>query len=764
MRTAGKTPTTEQHLPAARIERIVLGGHVQGVGFRPFVYRHARRYGIRGWVRNELGEVHILAQAPPQILEQFVRTLIREAPPLARPELLARTPAEEPNVQAFAILPSNAAGPARIYVPPDYFTCPDCLKELHDPKDRRHRYPFINCTQCGPRYTLIRRLPYDRANTTMAGFVMCRACRREYEDPGDRRFHAEPIACRVCGPRLQFETSQHPIIHDTAAALAACVEALRRGAIVAVKGVGGYHLLCNASDGTAIERLRRHKPRPHKPLAVMFPVTGRDGLAAVRKATAPEAVEAKCLLEPMRPIVLLKTRPGASLSARVAPGLNEIGAFLPYSPLHHLLVNDLGAPVVATSANISGEPVITDNREARERLAHVADAFLHHDRPIERPADDAVFRVIAGQARPLRLGRGGAPLELALPRRLDRPLLAVGGHMKNTIALAWDDRIVISPHIGDLDAPRSLAVFAQLIDDLQTLYNVKPERVLCDAHPGYASTRWAKCSGLPVTPVYHHYAHASAIAGEFPHEGRWLVFTWDGVGYGTDGGLWGGEALLGRPGLWRRAASFRPFYLPGGDKAAREPWRSAAALCWEIGRPWRGGPPEIDLLFQAWQRRLNCPATTAVGRLFDAAAALTDLVHEASYEGQGPMHLEAAVDGTAEAIALALHKNAGGVWESDWAPLVPMLCEQTVEIGRRAACFHASLAQALLDQAEFIRKEHGELAVGLSGGVFQNKVLTEHAITLLRDAGFRVYLPEAIPCNDAGLSYGQIMEAGLGLT
>lgn len=739
---------------ASAARRLIVDGRVQGVGFRPFVYRLALHHGLSGWVRNRVGEVEIRVAGPASAIAAFERDLVRTAPPLARPRLRLSESAPAVATAGFRILESERDAAAVIHVPPDYFACDDCVRELRDPRNRRYRYPFINCTQCGPRYTLIERLPYDRPNTTMAGFALCPACRREYEDPADRRFHAEPVACPVCGPRLEFRDAG-----DTSRAvdaLAAAVTALRAGKIVAVKGIGGYHLMCDATNEGAVALLRATKPRPHKPLAVMFPMTGADGLDAVRASADLSSTHAQALRDPMRPIVLVGRRDAAPLAASVAPGLREIGAFLPYSPLHHLLLDDFGGPLVATSANVSGEPVLTDNAEVESRLGHVAQAYLHHDRAIARPADDPVYRVIAGAARPLRLGRGNAPLELTLPFGVAAPTLAVGSHMKNTIALAWENRVVVSPHVGDLDSPRSVSVLEQVIADLQQLYGVTATRVVCDAHAGYASTRWARRSGLPVTTVYHHRAHAAALAGEFADVTRWLVFTWDGVGLGEDGTLWGGEALLGKPGDWSRVASMRPFHLPGGEKAGREPWRSAAALCWEAGIAWPDCPEETSLLHAAWQKRINAPTTSAVGRLFDAAASLTGLNHRSSFEGQGPMLVESTAVPTAPVtLPLAIDN---GVLCADWAPLLAPLLDVTRPVAERAGMFHASLAHALLDQARRLRAEHGAFTVGLTGGVFQNRLLAETALALLERDGFAARLGVTIPCNDAGISYGQIIE------
>jgi hydrogenase maturation protein HypF len=786
-------------MPEREARHLTLSGKVQGVGFRPFVYRLAHAHGITGWVRNVNGAVEIHAEGEPMQLQRFGEALIAEAPPLSAPGPLGVSACASEQASDFLILDSATSSQAclndasskmadawSIHLPADGFVCADCLAELHDPANRRHRYPFINCTQCGPRYTLITALPYDRPNTAMRDFVLCPDCRAEYENPLDRRFHAEPIACPVCGPHLHFVAVNAPppwrgrgwgegdaaaiavtpasltlsptlppqgggsSVGDEAA-LAAAVAALRAGKIVAVKGVGGYHLMCDATSDAAVAALRARKPRPAKPLAVMFP-----DLAALRAAvhTTPE-LEA-FLASPERPIVLLPKRTGTTLAAGIAPGLAEIGCLLPYSPLHALLLGDLKGPLVATSGNLSGEPVLTDNHEAQARLQRVADAFLHHDRPIVRPADDPVYRVIAGRPRPIRPGRGSAPLEFDLPAPLAEPVLALGSHMKNTLCLAWGTRAVVSPHIGELDSARSLDTLAQVAGDLQRLYQVQAQRLIVDRHPGFGYRRYARETKLPLTEIWHHPAHASALAWEFPNEKEWIVFAWDGVGLGADGSLWGGEAFTGAPGRWRHAASFRPFRLLGGDKAGREPWRAAAALLWETGAdaPFAPAP-----LHQAWQARLNSPATSSVGRLFDAAAALTGVCTHASFEGEGPMRLEAlAAAAPGEAVPLPLARDPLGIWRTDWAPLLPMLADAARPAAERAACFHLSLAQALAEQAQLLRAHTGIRSVGLTGGVFQNRVLAEAAIARLQAVGFVVYLPSRLPVNDAGVSFGQVIE------
>ena len=748
--------------------KIILSGVVQGVGFRPFIYRHAQTHKLQGWVRNSSGRVEIHVQGELQYLDKFASTLIDSAPSLSRPILESVNKITCSDSNEFLILPSLADADADIHLPADLFTCDDCLRELNDPQNRRYRYPFINCTQCGPRYTLIESLPYDRPNTSMSGFPLCEACNAEYTDPTNRRYHAEPVACARCGPGLSYSEPGKDLLAGNEASLKAALAALIAGKVLAIKGIGGYHLVCDASNDEAVKQLRKTKPRPHKPLAVMFPAPPGDSLASVSFYLIPNDVEAQLLESPARPIVLVQKRPGNDLSAAIAPGLNEVGAMLPYSPLHHTLLNDFGAPLVASSANISGEPVLTANEDIEQRLSHVANAFLHHDRPIVRPADDPVIRVINSQATPIRQGRGLAPVEIELPFELESPVLAVGAHMKNTVTLAWQNRAVVSPHIGEMDSPRSLQTFEQCINDLQALYQVKAEHIVCDAHPGYTPTRWACRQDLPVDEVYHHHAHASAAYADALrlYEGmdNMLVFTWDGVGLGPDGTLWGGDALLGKPGQWQRVASFRSFKLPGGERAGREPWRSAAAICWEAGLECPLDEASDPLLYSFWQQGINAPQTSAAGRLFDAASALCGVCSSASFEGQGPMQLEALA-------AIHIHpstiipteiplSNNNGIYTADWAPLIPMLIDASNSPAERAARFHISMADALLQQAKRVRQDTGVHTVGLAGGVFQNRVLTEMSIELLSEEGFEVTLPVLMPVNDAAISFGQIVEYG----
>ncbi len=739
--------------------KIVLSGLVQGVGFRPFIYRLAIEHGLLGWVKNCVGVVEIHVQGQAHNLDDFQNDIFLNKPSIARPKLESEQQADVGEFDSFSILQSQAQGDAHISVPNDLFLCDDCLAELNDPSDRRHRYPFINCTQCGPRYTLIRALPYDRSNTTMAAFDLCPLCRAEYTDPANRRFHAEPVACPACGPVLSFHNGTVAVNNNNEASLTHAVAALHQGKVIAVKGIGGYHLMCDAGNTEAVMHLRRSKPRPAKPLAVMFPAPLNKPFKFSQASVILSDNDKAFLLQASRPILLVAKTVSTELSEQIAPGLNEVGVMLPYSPLHHLLLNDFGGPLVATSANLSGEPVLTENSEVEKRLAHVADGYLHHNRAIARPADDPVYRTIAGKARPIRSGRGSAPMELTLPFTLKHPVLAVGAQMKNTITLAWDNRAVTSPHIGEMDCVRSLEVFENTINDLQKLYGVVAEQILCDAHPGYTASRWSNKQALPLHPVFHHHAHASAAYYECNTDAAVLVFTWDGVGYGEDGTLWGGETFLGKPGAWKRVATMRPFHLPGGEKAGREPWRSAAALCWETGHSCEQ-LAEIDpLLKQAWQLKINSPQTTSVGRLFDAAAALTAVRSSASFEGQGPMELEALCNRQNLYIDITLEES-DNILINNWKPLVSSMLDSTLSIKARASLFHTSLAQAILKQAKIFRDKHGVNDVSFAGGVFQNRVLTEQALALLSHEGFKVHLPELIAVNDAGISFGQVMEHG----
>ncbi|MFN8377501.1 MAG: carbamoyltransferase HypF [Anaerolineae bacterium] len=625
-------------------QRLFVRGVVQGVGFRPFVYGLALRYGLAGFVGNSSAGVFIEVEGPPDALACFADALRGEPPPLAHIESVTLEDIATQGEDHFVIVHSEAQPGALTLVSPDIAVCDDCLRELFDPADRRYRYPFINCTHCGPRYTVIRGLPYDRPLTTMADFVLCPDCRREYEDPLDRRFHAQPTACPVCGPQVWLEVAGERLCQRDDAIL----EAQRRlaaGEILAIKGIGGFHLACDATGDEAVARLRDRKGRAEKPFAVM----ARD-LDEVRSIARVSDAEAEILTSRARPIVLLEAVSGA-VSDLAAPGLNQIGVMLAYAPLHYLLLD--GRPLVMTSGNWSGEPIAYSDETARERLAPLADAFLMHNRPIEQPCDDSVVRVFRGVALPVRRSRGYAPFPVSLPQSVP-PLLAVGGELKNAFCLAQDDHAFLSSHIGDVETLETVDALERAVRHFERLYGIVPERIVCDLHPGYASSRWAEREaarrGIPLVRVQHHHAH---IAGLMAEQGLHaaepvLGVCFDGTGYGTDGKIWGGEVLLTGKTGFRRLAHLKYVPLPGGDGAIRHPARAALAHLWAAGVPWTDDLPPVVATTEAERRVLrrqletgfNAPLTSSAGRLFDAAAALAGVRQIVTYEAQAAMEFE----------------------------------------------------------------------------------------------------------------------------
>lgn len=747
-------------------------GTVQGVGFRPFVHRIARRLGVRGWVRNDPQGVLIRAAGDAVRVDALVSALEHEAPPAARVTEIRRLPpgsAEQPTGPDFLITASHLDGPAvTAATPADLALCPDCRRELLDPADRRHRYPFINCTQCGPRYSIINSLPYDRRRTTMRVFRMCPACRREYTDPSNRRFHAEPNACPVCGPQLTLTAAGGEVLGHREEALHIAVSALHDGLILAVKGVGGYHLMCDATSGRAVAALRVRKHREEKPLAVMF----RD-LRMLRRFARVAGAAAKLLESPQSPVVLVPRRPGAGLAPSVAPGNPWIGALLPYAPLHVLLLAGLDRPVVTTSANLSEEPLCTEGDDARARLFLIADLFLDHDRPIARPVDDSVVRLAArGQVILLRRARGYAPAPLRLPGRLPGPVLCVGGQMKSTVAVASDAQLVLSPHIGDLENLATHRVFEQTTTMLGGLYGSRFTLVAHDKHPGYTSTHFARRSGLPCLAVQHHLAHVLAclLENNHPAEGV-LGVAWDGTGYGEDDTVWGGEfILLGKDGA-ERFARLRPFRLPGGEAAVKDARRVAIALAHEFGAcaavaaRFGFSPRDAANLHQMVTRGLNSPFCTSAGRLFDGAGALLGLGERNSFEGQLPLAVEAA------ATRAALHRQAlpfavraattpGARLEIDWQPAIERLLQPHKNRDELAAAFHRGLANAIVGVA----RQAGVGTVALTGGCFQNALLHSLARTALAAAGFKVLVHHELSPNDNSIAAGQALAALLNLT
>jgi len=691
-------------MQVARAERrrVRVHGIVQGVGFRPFVYGLARRHGLTGYVLNDGAGVLIEVEGPADRLEAFAIALAGEAPPLARVEGVAAEPLAPVGDAAFMIAESRATARGAA-IPADVATCDDCLRELFDPADRRFRYPFINCTQCGPRFTIVRDVPYDRPNTTMAAFAMCGDCRREYGDPADRRFHAEPIACPACGPRLTMP-------------LADAVALLHAAGILAVKGLGGYHLACDATDEAAVALLRARKHRDDKPFAVM--------------TTAPEALadltaeEAALLTSRERPIVLVRRRPGGPVADAVAPGSPWLGLLMPYTPLHHLLLEDAGGPLVMTSGNRSDEPIAFDDADARERLAGIADAVLHHDRPIHRRCEDSVVR----SAFPVRRSRGHAPDALALPVPAARPLIAVGAELKSTFCVVKDDRAHLSAHLGDLSSEQAYAAFRADLELYLAMLDVRPDVVAHDLHPDYLATRWAQETGAELVGVQHHHAHAAACLAEHGRTGPALALVFDGTGYGLDGTLWGGELLRCDLASFERVAHLEPLTLPGGEAAIREPWRVAAAYLEQAGRP---------VPFADWARirpslAVNAPRSSGMGRLFDAAAALVGVRLEVTYEGQAAIELEhLAGDVSAAPYTCAVH---GG--RIDGGHLLAAVHDD-VAAGRPAAeiaaAFHEGVALAAAIACQHAAEPH---TVVLSGGTFQNLRLLASTTRRLEEGGF----------------------------
>ena len=756
--------TAAQEPPDTVIRDVRLRGAVQGVGFRPHVYRLARQSGLDGWVRNDGHGVEIRVAGAAAAVERFIAELTAHAPPAARITECRVRPASEPPPRGFVIEASGVASAPRAAITPDMATCPDCLRELCDPADRRHRYPFINCTQCGPRYSIIEALPYDRPQTTMCAFVQCPACRAEYEDPAHRRFHAQPNACPVCGPRLAWWEADGLAGPEGDAALERAVERIHAGAIVAVKGLGGFHLLVDAQQEDAVQRLRRRKAREAKPLAVMFP-----SLAAVRAVCAVTAAEAGLLVSPQAPIVLLSQT--VPLAPAVAPGNPLLGAMLPYTPLHHLLLRALDRPVVATSGNRADEPISTDEHEALDRLHGIADGFLVHNRPIARPVDDSVVRFMAGRPQLLRRARGYAPAPIALSVPVDRAVLAVGGHLKNTVTLALGDNAFMSQHLGDLDTEPAQQAFRDAIRMVAAIYGSSPDSVAADRHPDYSSTAFARereQAGARVKWVQHHHAHVVACMADNGIEGPVLGVAWDGTGYGPDGTVWGGEFLYADACEYERAAWLRPFLLPGGDQAARSPARSALGVLFELYGADAFAMTELPPVrhFDTGSRRvlqamlekgLQSPRTSSAGRLFDAVAALLDVGQDSAFEGQAAMELEFAAAGAPapEGPVPSCALDGGRV---DWAPLLQAVIDGVRAGTDRAVLarrFHAGMAQAVVEVAAAL----GRPRVVLSGGCFQNRLLLEAVVEGLQAAGMTPFWHRHVPPNDGGLSLGQAVVA-----
>jgi hydrogenase maturation protein HypF len=756
---------------------ITVRGAVQGVGFRPFVYRLASHLHLTGWVENSVHGVRIEAEGNQTDVDVFLRSIPAGKPPRAVIQGIESMYRDPAGYTDFTIRESANEGSPTTIILPDIATCPECLAEILDPANRRFRYPFTNCTHCGPRFTIVESLPYDRPNTTMKTFRMCPECLREYEDPGDRRFHAQPIACPACGPQLAFWNPDGTEISRRGEALAEAVGLVRTGGVLALKGLGGFHFIVDATNEAAVNSLRRRKRRGAKPFALMV-----AGAAEVHHLCEVEEIEERSLASPESPIVVLRRKKNASpLAASVAPGNPTLGVMLPYTPLHHLLLRDLSVPIVATSGNLSDEPICTDEHDALARLKGIADGFLVHDRPIVRHADDSIIKIVMGREMVLRRARGYAPFPLPIDRAAGvGEFLAVGAHLKNTVSLSRGSDLFVSQHIGDLETPESLIAFRRTVTDLQSMLQVKPETVVSDMHPDYLSSGYARSAGAPLLSIQHHAAHVASCMADNGLSGTVLGFAWDGTGYGPDGMVWGGEAFLTDGGKWNRIASFFPFRLPGGETAVREPRRTAIGMLAALHGPESLRAPELPFvtdftfaerltLAKMIEQRINAPATSSVGRLFDGIAAITGICQRADYEGEAAMKLEyAAMDGSdtepyrfdVADTAVPPGEAVAPRWIIDWRPVMEEVIADHLRRRRAndiAMRFHHTLSAVALAVAE----RCGEMRIVLSGGCFQNTLLSELLIGKLRAHGFTPYWHQRIPPNDGGISAGQLFAANV---
>ncbi len=756
--------TDNNRVMAARprdAERIEVRGVVQGVGFRPFVHRLATEAGLDGVVGNDAAGVFVEVSGPSERIDEFVARLRAEAPPLARVDDVIRGVGVPARHRGFRIVESSSTGPARTFVAPDTAVCDDCLAELDDPTDRRHRHPFITCTNCGPRFTIIRELPYDRPSTTMAPFAMCAACAAEYTDPANRRYHAQPICCHDCGPTLRYRPTG--VDRDVAAdPLAATLTEIDARGTVAVKGAGGYQLACDSTDDSAVGSLRARKQRPDKPFAVMV-----ADLDEARRLAEISAAEAAQLCSPARPIVLLRARPTGALSDLVAPRTPMLGLMLPSTPMHHLLFALGAPPLVMTSGNVSGEPLAHLDADAFDRLGPLCDGFLFHDREIHEPCDDSVVRVAGEHLLPVRRARGFTPMPVPIGTG-GRSVLATGGELKNTFCLAGAGQAVMSPHLGDMGNLPTIQAFERSVARFEQIYAITPDVVAVDPHPGYAATKWARAHhGDRIVEVQHHHAHIAAVMAEHecdPHTPV-IGIAFDGTGYGDDGAIWGGEVLMADVDGYRRVAHLAPVDLPGGDAAIRNPWRVAlshlrtADIDWsdDIASVRCAAPGDLALLQHQLDRRVACVPTTSMGRLFDAVASLLDLRHEISYEAQAAIQLEMAAVDHADEHAYGFELRGSII---DQRPVIRAIVDDLrtqVPVGRIARRFHQAVADAVVEVAQ--RERSTGSTVALSGGVFQNALLVTLCAVSLERAGFTVLTHHLVPPNDGGLALGQAFVA-----
>ncbi len=752
-------------MPMLHLERLVLvtnrqihiSGIVQGVGFRPFVYQLAHRLDINGYVRNDPAGVRLEIEGRHADIEAFMQGIRSDLPPLARIDTFLSKVGECRGYTQFDILQSQSNEDKTAMISPDIALCQHCLDEMHDPLNRRYGYPFISCTDCGPRYSIIRTLPYDRPNTSMRFFELCAACSEEYIDPLNRRFHAQTISCFDCGPTLSFLDKAHQVLAEGKNAITLCADLIQKGGIVALKGLGGFHLLCDAKNTQTLAKLRQQKQRPAKPFAVMF-----QDIETLETCVEISSEERALITSKEKPIVIVSKHSSTTLSELIAPGIDRLGVFLPYTPLHHLLLKQIGTPLVATSANLSDEPIMRKSSEVFEKLGSVVDFVLDHDREILNANDDSVMQFASTQKITLRTGRGHAPKSMKLPFKSPKKILSLGANQKNSITIVFDDTLVMSPHIGDLNSLQAFEYFERTLHSLKRFYDFEPELIVYDKHPAYMTTQWAKQlkaanPTLKSLEVQHHYAHLLAGMAEFRLHDKVLGFAFDGTGFGDDGTLWGGEVMIANAQHYERIVTFAPICLLGADKAIKEPRRSALALLFAhysldeletlcVSTLKQFSTEEIHILHKAYTQGINAPLSSSVGRLFDAVASLADIVQISSYEGESGLMMEQYVDEhMTESFPFTVHNGIINL-----EPMLKMiLCmEDKREIVSR---FFNMITDIIFQTAA----EYPALPLLFSGGVFQNRVLVEKIVKRCISQKRRYYIPTEIAINDGGISLGQ---------
>jgi len=738
-------------------KKLTITGIVQGVGFRPFVYQLALRHHLNGYIVNNTSGVDVEVEGNEDAVSHFIDALKNELPPLARIDSLVSAVGKFRDYSDFKILESVTQKNKSALVSPDISICDNCLQEMHDPNNRRYAYPFINCTDCGPRYSIMKTLPYDRPHTSMQNFEMCEACYHEYTDPLDRRFHAQPISCPECGPTLTLRSTDGKELAINNDALMLTANAIRQGNIVALKGLGGFHLICDASNSNTVEKLRQRKQRAAKPFAVMFP-----DINMIKNSVKISALETEHIISKEKPIVIVPKKDENSISDLVAPGIDRLGVFLPYTPLHHLLLKELKTPIVATSANLSDEPIIRDSSELVQKLGAVVDLVLDNDRDIVNANDDSVVQVAGSEKITLRMSRGYAPQSMKLPFKSKKKILAVGANQKNSIALIYDDTLIMSPYIGDMNSLEAFEYFERTLKTFKGFYDFEPDVIVYDKHPEYMTTKWAKQSiannkKLRGIELQHHYAHLLSSMAEFNLKSKVLGFAFDGTGYGDDGTIWGGEVMLADNRRYERIASLAPFRLLGADKAIKEPRRSALTLLFdhytleeihglEVPTVSQFSKEEIDMLYKAWEKGINAPLCSSMGRLFDAVASIADITHVSSYEGESGLILEQYVD---ETITRSFpFEIVNG--KIDLRSMIQNLIviEDKKEL---VSIFFNTIIEMIFHIAD----QYPELPLLFSGGVFQNRILVEKISKRCIDENCTYYFQNNTPINDGGIALGQ---------